>query len=59
MRVHTRRQYFVVLDFTDRPEMTLLVFRHPDYVEVKARVPWRLLGISLRSNGRVNTTRTP
>jgi hypothetical protein len=59
VRVRTRRQYFVVLDFTDRPEITLVLFRHPDYVEVKARVPWRRLGIALRSNGRVNTTRTP
>jgi hypothetical protein len=59
IRVRTRRQYFVVAEFTDRPEMTLVVFRHPDYVEVTARVPWRHLGISLRSNGKVNTTRTP
>jgi hypothetical protein len=59
MRVRTRRQYFVVLDFSDRPEMTLVVFRHPDYVEVKARVPWRLLGMSLRSNGTVNARPTP
>ena len=56
MRVRTRRQYFAVLDFTDRPEMTLVVFRHPDYVEVKARVPWRLLGMSLRSNGTARPT---
>lgn len=59
IRVRTRRQYFVVTDFTDRPEMALVVFRHPDYVDVKARVPWRRLGMDLRSNGAGNAQRAP
>lgn len=59
VRVRTRRQYFVVAEFTDRPEMALVVFRHPDYVDVKARVPWRRLGMELRSNGAVNAQRAP
>jgi hypothetical protein len=59
VRVRTRRQYFVVAEFTDRPEMALVVFRHPDYVDVKARVPWRRLGMDLRSNGAVNGQRAP
>ena len=49
-RVRTRRQYYLVRTFTDSPEMSLLVFRHPDYVEVKARAHRRRLGFDMRSH---------
>ena len=49
-RVRTRRQYFLVRTFTDSPDVSLLVFRHPDYVEVKGRAPGRRLGFDMRSH---------
>jgi hypothetical protein len=54
-RVRTRRQYMVVRSFSDSPEMTLLLFRHPGMREVKARSVSRHLGFDMRSHKPVNT----
>jgi hypothetical protein len=49
-RVRTRRQYVLVRKFSDRPEMALVVYRHPGYLEVKARSADRRLGFDMRSH---------
>lgn len=49
-RVRNRRQYVLVRGFSDAPEMSLVVFRHPGYVEVKARSADRYLGFDMRSH---------
>jgi hypothetical protein len=49
-RVRSRRQYILINLFSDDPEMTLVVFRHPKYFELKVRTPWRRLGVEMRSH---------
>jgi hypothetical protein len=49
-RVRTRRQYALIRLFSYEPQMSLLVFRHPRYTELKPRVPWRHLGVEMRSH---------
>lgn len=48
-RVRTRRQYFVISHFSDGPDMTVIVFRHPGYIELKARTVGRALWNEARS----------
>ncbi len=53
-RIRTRRQYYLVRTFTDAPEVSLVVFRHPGYVDVKGRAAWRRLGFDMRSHKPLN-----
>jgi S1-C subfamily serine protease len=49
-RVRSLRQYVVVNRFSDTPETRFIVFRHPAYVELRARSASRLYGLDLRSH---------
>lgn len=49
-RIRSRRQYSLINRFSDDPEMALVVFRHPRYLEVKVRTPWRNLGADMRTH---------
>jgi hypothetical protein len=49
-RVRSQRQYLLVRGFSDDPELSLILFRHPGYLEVKARSANRLLGFEMRSH---------
>jgi len=49
-RVRTRRQYYVVRGFGEEPTLSLIIFRHPRYVELKARSADRRLGFDFRSH---------
>jgi tetratricopeptide (TPR) repeat protein len=48
-RVRTRRQYLLVRGFTDDPEMSLILFRHPRYLALELRRADRYLGVDMRS----------
>jgi hypothetical protein len=50
-RVRSRRQYLLVLEFTNEPDFLLDVFRHPAYVQIPARTPDHSLGFSMRTHG--------
>jgi hypothetical protein len=49
-RVRSRRQLFLVRLFDDRPEVPVVVFRHPGYVDISLRTVCRCLGVDLRSH---------